>query len=141
MAALLGVAEGPGTLLIKGPAVRFATGLAQLIDGVEVVAIGADLMEGEESEGVSRMVAGHRIPFSSGTFRGILLSGEVAALDFDEAVRAVGPSGRIVVLDTPPESEEWVEAHGLNVLLQEGRVLITQRGQTEALPLVTLRGL
>jgi len=141
IAAFLGVTEGPGTLLIKGPAVRFAAGLVELIGGVEVVAMGPGFIEGEESKGVSRMAAGHKIPFSSGTFRGILLSGEVTALDFEEAVRAVGPSGRIVVLDAGSEAEGWVGPHGAKVLLQEGSVLITQRVQTEALPLVTLRGL
>jgi len=141
LGAFLGVTEGPGTLLIKGPAARFAAGLAELIGGVEVVGLEPNLIGEKESEGVSRMVADSRIPFFSGSFRGILLSGETGERDLDEAARVVAPLGRVVVLEAPPEAFRWVEALGLKVLLREEGVLVAQQEQTETLPLVTLRGL
>jgi uncharacterized protein YbaR (Trm112 family) len=141
LGAFLGVTEGPGTLLIKGPAARFSAGLAELIGGVEVVGLEANLMGEEESEGVSRMVAGARIPFFSGSFRGILLSGETKERDLDEAVRVVAPPGRVVVLEGPPEAVRGMEALGLKVLMQEGGALVAQQEGTGTLPLVTLRGL
>jgi len=141
LGALLGVPEGPGTLLIKGPAARFAAGLSELIGGVEVVGLVSDLSGDQESEGVSRMVTQTRIPFFSGSFRGILLSGEVTDRDLDEAARVVVPSGRIVVLDPSPGTSRRVETLGLNVLLRAEGVLVVQHVQAGSLPLVTLRGL
>ena len=141
MGALLGVTEGPGTLLIKGPAARFAAGLTSLIGGVEVVGLDSNLRGEQESEGVSRMVSYPGIPFYSGTFRGILLSGEVGDRDLDEAGRVVAPTGRVVVLDAPPGMGPRVEALGLKILLQEEGVLVAQKEQTTSPRLVTLRGL
>ncbi len=130
LGALLGVTEGPGTILIKGPAARFAAGLAEIIGGVEVVGLDPNLIGEEESEGVSRMVAGARIPFFSGSFRGILLSGETKEQELEEAARVVAPFGRVVVLEAPPEAILWVEALGLKVLLREGGALVAQQEQT-----------
>ncbi len=141
LGALLGVTEGPGTLLIKGPAARFAAGLSELIGGVEVVGLLSSLVGEQESEGVSRMVAQPRIPFFSGSFRGILLSGEVTDRDLDEATRVAVPSGRLVVLDASPEASRRAEALGLKVLLRAEGALVAQQVPTGSLPLVTLRGL
>ncbi len=139
--ALLDVTEGPGTLLIKGPAARFAAGLAKLIGGVEVVGLDSNLKGEQESEGVSRMVSNPGIPFFSGTFRGILLSGEVGDRDVDEAVRVIAPSGRVVVFDASPGTGPRAKALGLKILLQEEGVLVAQKEQTNSPRLVTLRGL
>jgi uncharacterized protein YbaR (Trm112 family) len=139
--ALLGVTEGPGTLLIKGPAARYAAGLAELIPMVEVVGLESALIGDQESEGVSRMIAQLRIPFFSGSFMGILLSGEVTDRDLDEAARVVAPLGRVVVLDASPEAGLRAEALGLKILLEEEGVLVAQHEQTGSPPLVTLRGL
>ena len=141
LGALLGVTEGPATLLIKGPAARFAAGIAELIGGVEVVGLESGLSGEQESEGVSRMVAYPRIPFFSDTFKGILLSGETGDRDLEEAARVVAPSGRVVVLDASPELSQRVEALGLKILLQEDGVLVAQHQQIRFRPLVTLRGL
>jgi len=139
--ALLGVTEGPGTLLIRGPAARFAADLANLIGGIEVVGLDSNLMGEQESEGVSRMVSYPGIPFYSGTFRGIVLSGEFGDRDLDEAGRVVAPPGRVVVLDASPETGPRVKALGLKILLQEEGVLVAQKEQTNSPRLVTLRGL
>jgi hypothetical protein len=141
VAALLGVTEGPGTLLIKGPAARFSTGLAELIGGVEVVGLESDLIGAQESEGVSRMVSHPRIPFFSSSFMGILLSGKVGDQDLEEAARVVVPSGRVVVIDDSADAGSQMEALGLKVIFQEEGVLVAQRERTRSLPLVTLRGL
>jgi uncharacterized protein YbaR (Trm112 family) len=140
MGALLGVTEGPGTLLIMGPAARHARGLARLIGGVEVVAMAESLMEEEESEGVSRLIGGPRLPFFSSSFSGVLLSGEMTDTDLEEAARVAAPLARIVILEASPEASGRVEALGLEVLLQEKGVLVAQQDRSGSLPLVTLRG-
>jgi uncharacterized protein YbaR (Trm112 family) len=140
LAALLGVAQGPGTLLMKGPAAVHAPRLAELIGGVEIVVMGAELMEARESEGVSRVIARPRIPFFSDTFRGILLSGKIDDGDLAEAARSAAPSARVVVLDAPEGAARDAEALGLNVLLEEDGVLVVLKMRSRSLPLVTLRG-
>jgi uncharacterized protein YbaR (Trm112 family) len=141
LAALLGVTEGPGTLLIKGPAARVSSGLVRLVPGVEVVGLGPDLIGEPESEGVSRMVSHPRIPFFSDSLRAILLSGQVEDRDIDEAVRVVAPSGRVVVLGASLEDGRRVEAMGMKVILKENDVLVARKEHTRSVPLVTLRGL
>ena len=141
LGALLGVTEGPGTLLIKGPAARQAAELTGLIGGVEVVGLEPALVEEEETEGVSRMVSQPGIPFSSSTFMGILFSGEVTEMDLEEGARVVRRLGRVAVLDASPGTVGWVEACGLEILLREGGVLVAQRVLAEKSPLITLRGL
>ena len=138
--ALLGVTEGPGTLLLEGPAVRQAGALADLIQGVEVVGVDTSLMGEAEREGVSRMVAHPRIPFFNASLRGVLLSGEVGILEVEEAARVVALQGRVVVLESPPQARERLEGLGLKVILEQEGVLVAFRERWEAVPLVPLRG-
>jgi uncharacterized protein YbaR (Trm112 family) len=140
LGALLGIAQGPGTLLVKGPAQVHAQRLAELIGGVEIVVIGTELMEMRESDSVSRVIARPRIPFFSDTFRGILLSGKIDDGDLAEAARSAAPSARVVVLDAPQGSAQDAEALGLKVLLKEDGVLVVLKGRSQSLPLITLRG-
>jgi uncharacterized protein YbaR (Trm112 family) len=140
LGALLGVAQGPGTLLVKGPAQVHAQRLAELIGGVEIVVIGTELMGMRESESVSRVIARPRIPFFSDTFRGILLSGKIDDEDLAEAARSAAPSARVVVLDAPEGAARDAEALGLKVLLKEDGVLVVLKERSRSRPLVTLRG-
>jgi uncharacterized protein YbaR (Trm112 family) len=141
LGALLGVTEGPGTLLIQGPAAWHSENLVELIGGVEIVSLYGELAGQEEIEGVSRIVAEPRIPFFSDTFRGILLSGVVTEVDLEEAARVVAPSNRMVVLEATPEAREKVAALEFKVLLYEAGNLVAQKEGSGSLPLVTLRGL
>lgn len=140
LGALLGVTEGPGTLLVRGPSTRHAKKLAELIGGIEVVVMGGELTDDLESEGVSRIIAHGRIPFYSDTFRGILLSGQIEEGDLEEAARSVAPSGRIVLLHAPDGTAGQAEGLGLRVLLKEDGVLVALKEWSRSLPLVTLRG-
>lgn len=125
LAALLGVAEGPGHLALLGDAVRFAEALADLLDGVEVVALGPGLRRWLERTGVSRLVARPGLPFFSGSLRGVALGGEGPMLA--EAVRVTAPTGRVVVLDAAPGTRAELEDAGLAVLLDEGGVVVGTR--------------
>ncbi len=134
------MAEGPGTLLIQGPAAMHARRLAELIPGVEVVVMGGESMEEGESDGVSRVTAQGRIPFFSDTFRGIILSGKIGEGELDEAARSVAPLGRVAVLDAPDGAARRAEELGLKILLEEDAVLVALKERSRSSPLVTLRG-
>jgi len=140
MAALLGVTEGPGTLLVKGPAASLAGGLAALVGGVEVVAMDPSLRFSAEEEGVSRMVARPGLPFFSGSLRGVLLSGAMEDHDIREAVRVLVPRGRVAVMGAPPEARSRLEEEGTRILLHEEGVVVGERLGPPGGQLVTLRG-
>jgi uncharacterized protein YbaR (Trm112 family) len=140
LGALLGVTEGPGTLLLQGPAAEHARSLSNLLEGVEVVALDPGQREVEETEGVSRLAAGSVLPFHPGSFRAALLSGQTTESDFREAYRVVAAPGRVVVLEAPPETRRWAESLRMEVLLEEEGVVVARARRSGSLPLVTLRG-
>lgn len=141
LAALMGITEGPGTLLVTGPSARHAPGIAALVEGVEVVGLDLGLAGIEESDGFSRMAAGPGIPFFQGTFQGIVLSGKVGGGEVEEAARVLASGRRMVVLECSPEASEKVRELGLEVMLEEAGVLVARLGESRSVPLVTLRGL
>ena len=140
LGALMGVTEGHGTLLLKGPAATHAGAVARLIGGVEVVGMDLSQWSCPEEEGVSRMVAGPGLPFFSNTLRAALLSGDVEDRELGEAVRVLAPHGRVILLDAPSQARGHLEAEGLRILLDEAGVLVGLREGHGAQPLVTLRG-
>ena len=127
VAALLGVAGGPGHLALAGPVARMADPLADLLDDIEVVAISALLRGRPEREGVSRIVAGPGLPFYDRTLRGVALSGEASARWLDEAARVVAPMGRVVVLDAPAGALDRLGAAGLEPVLDEDGIAVASR--------------
>jgi len=141
LAALLGVTEGPGTLLLKGPAAVYAGAVARMVGGVEVVGLDASLRSRPEEEGVSRMVARPGLPFFSNALRAVLLSGDVENRDLEEAVRVLAPRGRVVVLAaSPPQARGRLEGQGVRIILDQEGVLVGEREGYGAQNLVTLRG-
>jgi len=128
MAAMLGVSEGPGLLLLAGGPVAHASGLAAMIDGIEVVALHPGLREAPEEAGVSRITAGHRWPFYTGSLRGVALEGSQVDRWLDEAVRVLGPAARVVVRDPVEGLNQRLEAAGLEVFLETRRVVVAGRG-------------
>ena len=128
MAAMLGVSEGPGLLLLAGDPVAHAAGLAAMIDDIEVVALHPGLRQAPEEEGVSRINAGDRWPFYTGSLRGVALEGRQVDRWLAEAVRVLGPTARVVVRDPLEGLNQRLEAAGLQVLLETRRVVVAGRG-------------
>ncbi len=140
LSALLGVTEGPGTLLLTGPVARLAGRVAGLVQGVEVVGMDPCLRDSPLQEGVSALVSRPGVPFFSSTFKGVALSGEVNFSWVEEAARVVGPLCRVVLLDPPKGAEKWLQRVGLRPVMDEGGVLVALREKGDPVPLVTLRG-
>jgi len=128
LAALLGVAQGPGTLLLVGSSARHAAGVAERVEGVEVVALDADMARWPETPKVSRMASRPGIPLFSRTLRGVAVDGELGEGWLVEAARVVAPLSRLVVLDAREGSEAVLVAAGLRVLAKEAGTVVAARG-------------
>jgi len=139
LAALMGVTEGPGTVLVQGPAAIHAPAVSAMVGGIEVVAADPSMRMQEERDGVSRMAAGPGLPFMSSCLRAVLLSGAIREEDIPEALRVLVPRGRVVVLGTTPGTRSVVEENGGRVVLEEDGVLVAEREGGETRRLVTLR--
>lgn len=126
--ALLGVAEGPGTLLLVGGPARAAATLARAVDGVEVVAVDPDLATWPELPRVSRMTARPGLPFFDGTLRGVVVDGALGPRWIREAARVVARLSRVVVVDAPADGSALLEEAGLKVLAEETGTIVAARG-------------
>ncbi len=128
LAALLGVREGPGLILLAGGWASLAGRLAARIDEIEVVALDPALHGAGEEAGVSRLTAGAGLPFFSSALRGVALEGAQLAEWEGEAIRVLAPGARLVVRDPPPGLSSRLEARGLQPLLETRRYVVAQRG-------------
>lgn len=127
LAALFGVIEGPGLLLIIGPSARNASLLSRMIEGIEIVAVHPELRGGPEQEGVSRLaIAGH-LPFLTGSLRGVALEGEPSSLLLPEAVRVLGSGSRLVFLRPPDGTAAEMEDYEMELLVEGDDVLVGVR--------------
>jgi len=126
--ALLGVVAGPGTLLLVGSEARHAVALAQVVEGVEVVGLDADLAGWPEVPRVSRITARPGIPFFSRTLRGVVVDGVLGPSWIGEAARVVAPLSRVVVTQAPEGARGVLEEAGLKVLVDEAGTLVAARG-------------
>jgi len=123
---LLGIIQGPATvLLIDGPAV-LGGGLASLLDDIHVVGADADLARWPADSAWSRIVSHPGIPFFSRTLRGVVIDGRLDRHWFEEAARVIAPMSRVVVVNAATTASEWLQVAGLSIMADEsGRVVAT----------------
>jgi len=123
LAALLGVAEGPGWLVLAGAAAGFAAAVARHVPDVEVVAVRA-APGGRAEPGVNPVVAGTRLPLRDRSARGIALGGQAVGAWLEDALRVRLPGARIVLEPAPRAAADALRSAGLSVLLAEDDVLV-----------------
>ena len=130
IAALLGLADAKGTVLVAGPGADLAGRVAALVPDVEVVAYRAEPVGGEEVSGVSRVAGGARLPFRTRSLRGVALTGGAELPLLAEGVRVLREGARIVVEGASPDTARRLEEAGAAVLLaQEGVVVARAVGE------------
>lgn len=127
VAAMLGVAEGPGHLALVGGVARLAARIADLVEGVEVLAVSPGARHGAEREGVSRMVATPGLPFRDRSLRGVALGPDAVEDFLDGATRVVMRGGRVAALDPPAGTRERLEERGLSVVLDDPAGVVAAR--------------
>ena len=128
LAALMGVTHGPGFLLVAGPGGAGAAEMAALIEVIEVVTLDAGAVPGGEP-GVNRVTArgAQQMPFASGKFGGVALTGSAAGLLLEEGVRVLSPVGRLVLEPAPPDAADRLAALKLRILAEEGGTIVAAR--------------
>lgn len=119
IAALLGVTEGPGNLLLTGSSALQAAQVAALVPGVEILAAHAQARGEPEREDVSRMWIDSPFPFQSGVLRGVVLEGPSGVDLLSEGIRVMARGARLVFLDPPPGTVEAMAEAGLEILLSD----------------------
>jgi uncharacterized protein YbaR (Trm112 family) len=129
IAALLGLNDARGPVLLAGPGTVNASGVAALVPEVEVVAFTPEPLAGDEPERVSRVAGGPRLPFRGGSMRGVALTGGADAALLAEAARVLAPGARILVDPASPETAALLADAGAETLLeQDGAVLAWRSG-------------
>lgn len=119
LAALLGLGESRGMVVLAGPHIVLGAELSRLVPEIEVVGV-VPQMHGEVPDGVAVLLA-EGLPFAPGSLEGIALAGAAGAAD---AIRPLRPGGRLVVQPAPPETGSLLLAAGGNILLdQDGTVV------------------
>lgn len=126
--ALVGVAQGPGTLVLAGEPARHAAAFAVAIEGIHVVAIDADLTGWPGATGVSRMAAAPGIPLFSRSIRGVAVDARLGPAALHDAARVAAPRARVVAVraDEAAAGEILREA-GLEVMASEAGTVVAAR--------------
>ena len=123
LAAALGVAEGPGLIVVPDRHRDEAGPLARLVRGIEVVVVG---WKGRAvvAEGVSAFVTGPKLPLRDGVARGVVVVGGEGDGWWGESLRVLVPGGRIVISHATEAARGWVGGAGLVTVLDEGDMVV-----------------
>ncbi len=128
LAALLGVAEPHGFVLLVGEPALHAAAVADMVPGLEVVVAAEAARAWDERAGMSRISIARRLPILGRRLRGVALSGEMAEVLLEEAARVLAPLGRLVLQDVPAAIAGRLPPLGLSILAQEGDTIVAVRG-------------
>ncbi len=126
--ALVGVPQGPGTVVLAGAPARHARAFVERVEGIHVVALDGDLEGWPDAPGSSRLVAGSVVPLHSRSMRGAAVDGRLGRDVVAEAARVVAPRGRVVVVHAQEdEVAETLRGAGLEVMAREGGTVVAAR--------------
>jgi uncharacterized protein YbaR (Trm112 family) len=122
VAALLGVGDLPCTVLIAGYPRSVSSAVAGLLPDSQVA---ASIGGGEvTATGTSWIRHGVRLPFRTGSLKGIAIAGRSAGELLAESARVLAPGGRIVMENGPPGAVDGLAELGLELLLQQDGVVV-----------------
>jgi uncharacterized protein YbaR (Trm112 family) len=126
--ALLGIERGPGSVVMAGRSAAYAYRLAAQVEDLAVVAFGEVTRFWKDAGIVTRMASAPGFPFFSRRMRGVVVDGSLGLALIHDAARICAPLGRVIVLDSPPETRGILEADGLTVLAEEAETVVAARG-------------
>lgn len=127
IAALCGLRDGPGYLLVVGRLAHTAPGLSELLPGVEIIALKRFPDEVGEVPGVSRVLADMRFPLVDHRLRAVALAPGADPEQVAAACRLVAVGGRLVLFEASDTDTEGAERSGLKIVARQGRVAVAER--------------
>lgn len=129
-AALLGIGHGPGTVLVYGAAVDLLAGIAALIPNARVVGAAPGAIPGAVESGLDWVRVGERLPFHSGSLRGVAFATPPDGTLIAEALRVLAPGGHLLVDPAPAGTGERLIESGADLLLdQQGAAVACKPGR------------
>jgi uncharacterized protein YbaR (Trm112 family) len=127
VAALSGLTEGPGYLLVAERLAIAAEELAELLPGFEIIAFRASPAAADETAGVSHVVSDVRFPLMRYRLRAVAIAPAGDPEMVTAAADLVALGGRLILLDASDEDLAAVEATGLSVLARQERMAVARR--------------
>lgn len=132
LAALMGVTEGPGLVLVVGPQAHHSEEISTLVEDVEVIAAGPGMLDRPEGEGVSRVALARSFPFEQGSMRAVVLGGAASDVLLEEGAGVVKTTGRLVLEDAPLDARPRLEDAGFEIAAEQDRVIVAvKRGSPD----------
>jgi uncharacterized protein YbaR (Trm112 family) len=122
VAALLGVGDLPSTVLVAGYPRSVSSAVAGLLPESQVAASIGD--DEAPATGASWIRHGVRLPFRTGSLKGVAIAGNSAGELLAESTRALAPGGRIVMENAPVGAVDRLAALGLELLLEQDGVVV-----------------
>ncbi|MDE0082762.1 MAG: hypothetical protein OXT72_08960 [Gammaproteobacteria bacterium] len=114
LGALLGEGAGARPVALVGEVAGQAGLLSGWLEGIELLALHADLSEAVEREGISRLgVGAGRLPLLSGSLGGVAVKGPAEVSFIRELARVLSPGSRLVCLEPGDGAGAEMEAAGL----------------------------
>ena len=127
IAALSGLTEGPGYLMVAGSLAHVAADVAELLPGVEVIAFQKRPGDSAEREGVSRVISDVSFPFVPYRLRAVSITPRDDRDMVEAAARLVHAGGRLILFAAGPEAEEAAEAAGLMIVASKPGIAVAER--------------
>lgn len=125
VAALSGLGQGPGRILVEGAPAAVVAKVAELLPNALVIGAspasaspGVDPLDGwlvHDSE---------RLPLQSSSLQAVSIGSGAGSLPLEEAVRVLSPGGRIILDPATPEEVENLKKGRLELLLHEGPLAV-----------------
>jgi hypothetical protein len=126
-AALLGVTEGPGMILLLGAFEGIAEEMADLLRDVELIVAHPQVAAGAERMGVSRLRIGDVVPLRNRGMRGVAVTDGGADALVREAARVCALAARVVVTNISNDVRTLLPELGLHVLAEQRDTLVAVR--------------
>lgn len=125
LAALMGLTQSSTYALLAGPVAVHAPALADLLEGLEVLAVAP--LPGPERPGVSRLLASTKLPLASSRMGGVALAGTAADKLLEEGARVLSPIGRLVLQPPSDDADDRLAAIGMRIVAQDENTLVAAR--------------
>lgn len=121
-AALLGVGEGRGAVLLLGAGEALAAEVARLLPEARVIAAAG--AAAEPAGGVDRVLVSASLPFRARALQGVAVLGGAGGTELAELTRPLAPGARLVLDPAPGGAASELARHGLSVLLDQEGVVV-----------------